>query len=155
MENIFPDSYPTDLLERIIEDGAGNNLFEKVFRVATSGSINRDTFLSTFEESNVDKTTLVNRDLYLQQKNIYDIGDYSVSFYEKRRDAKRILRLKKRYYDGPVLITGSILPIHGMSIRTQESNNLERRTTDSHIDLWKYRDADLTELFELDVEEVK
>jgi len=80
----------------------------------------------------------------------YDIGDYSVSFYEKRQDARKILRLKKRHYDGPVLIYGVILPEHGMSIRTKESTDPNRRTTNSHVDLWKYENTDMTNLFEIE-----
>jgi hypothetical protein len=151
MENKFPEIYPCDLYDRIIQDGGANNKFDKVYRVASYGVINRDAFLATFEESELPDAKLANRDMYLAtlQKD-YDIGDYSVSFYEKRQDARKILRLKKRHYDGPVLIYGVILPEHGMSIRTKESTDPNRRTTNSHVDLWKYENTDMTNLFEIE-----
>ena len=151
MENRFPESYPSDLYDRIIQDGAANNTFDRVYRVASYGIVNRDAFLSTFEEFTLPKTDLANRDVYLAslQQN-YDIGDYSVSFYEKQKDAIRILKLKKRYYDGPALISGMILPEHGLSIRTRESADKNRRRKDSHVDLWKYERADMTNVFEIE-----
>ena len=154
MENKFPQIYPCDLYDKIIQDGGANNIFENVYRVASYGIINRDAFLSTFEEFELPDTNLVNRDAFLASTcNNYDIGDYSVSFYEKRKDAKKILNLKKKQYDGPVLIYGMILPEHGLSIRTRESTDPNRRTKDSHVDLWKYEDVDMTNLFE--IEEVR
>ena len=155
MENRFPENYPVDLYDRIIQDGGANNKFSKVYRIASYGIIDRDAFLSTFEEYNLNNTDLVNRDVYLAslQKD-YDIGEYSVSFFEKQRDARRILKLKKRYHDGPVLIFGPILPEHGLSIRTKDSTNPNRnKSSDSHIDLWKYENIDMSNLFE--VEEVQ
>lgn len=151
MENKFPQIYPCDLYDRIILDGGANNTFEKVYRVASYGVIDRDAFLSTFEEFKLPDTNLVNRDAFLASAcNDYDIGDYSVSFYERRKEAKRVLGLKKRYHDGPVLIFGTILPEHGLSIRTRESTNPDRRTNDSHVDLWKYENVDMTNLFEIE-----
>ena len=154
MENKFPQIYPCDLYDRIIQDGAANNTFDKVYRVALYGVIDRDTFLSTFEETKLPDMNLANRDMYLASlQNDYDIGDYSVSFYEKRQDARRILRLKKRNGEGPVLIHGMILPEHGLNIRTRESTDPNRRTKDTHVDLWKYENVDMTNLFE--IEEVR
>lgn len=149
VRNHFPKSYPNDLYDRIIADGADHNTFDPVYRVAVSGEINRDTFLSTFEECTAQESSLVNRDLSLRQStDDYDIGEYSVSFFEERKHADRILKLKKKYNDGPVLIHGKILPEHGFSIMTKDSNDPKRKNKkDSHIDLWKYEDVDLTCLF--------
>lgn len=156
MENRFPASYPSDLYERIIRDGGANNKFDRVYRVASYGVINRDVFLSTKEESKFSNISRgnVNRDACMDTlRTDYDIGDYSVSFFEEKRDANKIRKLKKKHHDGPVLIAGSILPEHGLSIRTSESTDPNRKTKNSHVDLWKYESADLTGLFEIVEEE--
>lgn len=145
----FPDAYPDDLYSRIIEDGADKNTFVDVYRVSDCSIINRDAFLSSAIEMAVRKG-VVNRDAYFAELDKADgIDMFSTSFFEKQKDAKRILGLKKKYNDSPILMRGNIVPELGLSIRTRDSKtrDISKRSKNSHIDWWLYKDSDPSYLF--------
>lgn len=65
---------------------------------------------------------------------------------KKRRDARKRLKLMKKYEDAPKLIVGETVPSCGLSMRTRESKT--RKCRDSHIDWWIYKDAHPEQYFE-------
>ncbi len=142
----FPDCFPKDIEKLAKDDGAENKSFDDVYRIAASGKIEKSTFLSTFEENNSD---FVNRDL--QKKKELGLDDYSTSFFDKKKAALKILDLKKKYYDFPKLVKGKIRPCFGLSMKTIESKKRKRRK--GHIDLWKYKNVDMSSFFEYEKEE--
>ena len=147
---VFPEDYPFDLREKIIEDGGAENAFDCVYRVARSGIINRDAFLSSFQERKLGLVQHRDGFLMSQQAN-YDIGAYSTSCFEKKNRANKILQVIKKHSDGPVLLAGKIVPDSGLSMRTADSKS-KRKAGESHIDWWIYSDFDPSGDFSLESE---
>ncbi len=136
----FPDSYPKDLLERIIEDGAGDNIFENVYRIDNHGKCDRDTFLSSYLEKQKENG-INNRDSYKQQNDEYDIGEYSTSLNSNKREIKNTLKCFEKHGKKPRILIGNIDPKYGKSMKTRESKS-QRYSKRNHIDWWLYEDAD-------------
>lgn len=137
----FPDTYPSDLLERIIEDGAAANTMEDVYRVANYGSNNRDAFLSTFLQ-NIKDGKYNDRDSVLAlelSKN--DIGEYATSLSTSEKRAVKLLQIMERHYAGPILLKGTIYPEYGLSMLTRYSKS-NRISNKFHVDWWVYAGAD-------------
>ena len=79
MEKIFPEYYPENLLECIIEDGAGENIIGNVYRIANYGENNRDAFLGSFL-TDIKDGKYNDRDLTLAKTLVQKvIGKYSTS----------------------------------------------------------------------------
>lgn len=138
MKGKYPDCFPVNIEQLIIEDGAGENEFI-YYRVCDNEDINRDAFKGTYEVA-LDKIGSVhNRDVYLGDEKTIDIGEYATSGFEKVKDAKNILKCKKKHHDGPIIIVGSTIPSCGLSMRTKDSKT--RKKKNSHIDWWIYKEA--------------
>ena len=147
MKADFPDIYPKDLLSRIIEDGAGENTIELVYRIANYGKNDRDAFLSTLL-TDIKDMQYNNRDAYLASKEIpVDIGIYSTSLSESEKDVRKLIRIMEQKYEGPVLLKGTVLPEFGLSMFTRNSKS-KRRGRKHHIDWWIYKDMDPSPFFE-------
>lgn len=148
MNKIFPDNYPPDLMERIIEDGAENNTFENVYRIANYGENNRDAFLSTFLTNLRDNMNINIRDTFIAGTNNYDIGTYGTSLTSNKKRAISTLRLMERKYNGPILLKGTIFPEYGMSMYTKDSKR-RKAYSKYHIDWWLYKNEDPSEHFSI------
>lgn len=151
----LPDEYPLEIYDLIIEDGGSERTFENVYRIAEKGKLNRDAFLSSFQERRVKSSlnnSYNNRDAFLAEQEVIDIGDYSTSCFQKRKNAKKVLKLKARYEDGPKILIGTILPDSGLSMLTAESKS-HRMAKDSHIDWWIYQGVDPSQDFRYDIKE--
>ena len=147
IEKKFAPDYPKDLLERIIEDGAGDNTYENVYRISNYGGINRDAFLSTFLENHNKNLNTNIRDVYIENKENEDIGIYGTSLTSNFRKAKQLLKLMEKKHDGPILLVGNILPEYGMSMFTKDSKT-RKASNKYHIDWWLYESADPSKCFE-------
>lgn len=150
MRNRYPDCFPANIEELIIQDGAGENEFP-YYRVCNNDKIDRDAFKGTYEESLTQCAGGHNRDMYLASKETTDIGDYSTSGFEKLRDAKNILKCKKKYHNGPIIAVGKTVPSCGLSMRTKDSKT--RKKKNSHIDWWIYKEAHPEVFFERYIED--
>lgn len=146
MKKIFPEVYPKDLLDKIIEDGAKENTYYNVYRVSASGLNNRDAFLSSF----LDRANI--RDAYLSKKQdldqVYDIGDFSTSLFYIKKQALNVLKCFEKYEDSPALLEGTITPKFGLSMYTRDSKS-KRKSKSSHIDWWLYEFADPSKYFRI------
>lgn len=148
MNKVFPESYPSDLMQRIIEDGAAENIIENVYRIANYGENNRDAFLSTFLTNIKDSGNTNIRDAYIFSQENYDIGMYGTSLSSNEKKAKRTLSLLERKYNGPILLIGTILPEYGMSIFSKNSKT-RKSYSKYHIDWWIYKDKDPSKHFKV------
>lgn len=112
MERKYPDCFPANIEQLIIEDGEGENEFI-YYRVCDNENINRDAFKGTYEVGLDEIGSIHNRDLHLADEKTIDIGEYATSGFEKVKDAKNILKCKKKYHDGPIIIVGKTIPSCG------------------------------------------
>ena len=149
--NCFPDSYPKDLLDCIIKDGAGQNTYEDVYRISDTGLCHRDAFICSALQNEVYAVN--NRDSYLAQRECEcDIDDWSTSCWQTLSKAKRVYNLKEKKGHSPAILKGSILPKTGYSIVTNErysvrDNPFSRRK--GHVDWWIFKDVDASENFSI------
>lgn len=152
--DMFPEDYPSDLYDRIIEDGAGENTFE-VYRISNVGTNCRDAFLCSYH-TNKSSSNLNNRDAYVYKYRIgdnYDIGLFSTSCFDEQKAANKILRLIEKRVDSPKMLRGTTAPEHGLSMRTIESKS-GRKSKKHHIDWWIYKDTDPSiNFYEVEVEQ--
>lgn len=150
LSNTFPNNYPDNLLELIINDGAQEQNFE-VYRVCRNGLVNRDAFNSTFQEKPNRKrrisSVVVNRDAILNSNEVIDIGEYSTSVFENLKPAKRIITSMSKYTPEQIVAKGTTNPACGLSMRTEESKS-KRNCTKSHIDWWIYENSNPEDYFE-------
>lgn len=151
--DLFPEDYPDDLYDRIVQDGAGENIFN-VYRVSDVGINNRDAFLCTYY-TRIKTSQLNNRDAYKYQHCFdgdYDIGIFSTSCFDEEKAANKILKLIEKHVDGPRMLYGTITPEYGLSMKTSESKS-GRKSKKHHIDWWIYKDVDPSIKFcEMEVE---
>ncbi len=141
MEKVFPEGYPENLLQLIIEDGAKENTIKDVYRVSFLGENNRDAFLSSFMERGQNQNGYEIRDFALAETENLDIGLYSTSLFDSEKTSFKILKMFKKHYNGPKLLYGIINPYFGYSIKTNESRSC-RHADKHHIDWWLYKNAD-------------
>ena len=154
MKNRLPKEYPPILYDMIIRDGGAERKFDTVYRISKTGEINRDAFLSTFQEKMREESETQNRDeqMATEEQEEIDIGRFSTSCFQIKRKAINILKLKAKHGNFPCLLKGTIFPDSGLSMLTASSNS-GRRATKSHIDWWIYEGKDPSNCFDIDSED--
>lgn len=138
----FPSCFPSDFEEKILPP----NLLPLeivVFRVCTTGTICKDSFLSTFEATLSGKR----REPPNWEEQLSDPGVYSVSCNDSEKDALNVLKCLTRYYPAPFVMKGIASSELGPMQRTSERNPQYRQK--SHIDWWLYVDSDPSPGFEM------
>ncbi|KHM51654.1 hypothetical protein NZ47_09295 [Anaerovibrio lipolyticus] len=101
----------------------------EVYRICKTGKIEERSFLPTYIEYE-EKGTLTFLDLN-------DVGAYSLSCYEKKRDARNKLIFFTKKTPKPIAAVGITSPDCGVVMRTKE----RKRTRDSHVDWWLYENS--------------
>lgn len=101
-----------------------------VYRICKSGTVDQDSFMTTYEE-------YAQRD-DLDSLDLTDPGSYSVSCYEKRKDARRKLMFFTKRHPKAIAAFGKTQPCCGPCQKTRERKPNRK---DSHIDWWLYCDA--------------
>lgn len=128
----FPNNFETDILPKNITP-----LTLQVYRVCTSGIIDRSAFLSTYESVQQG----------LQPKppewDLTAPGTYSTSCDENEKSIKKVLSCLKRYNPPAFIMVGEASCMLGPVQRTRE--RVGGKT--SHIDWWIYRDANPSDYF--------
>lgn len=134
----YPDCFPDDFEERILSKGARFQS-RSVYRIMKFGKINRDNFLSTFEETE--------RGLRPPGKriNVNDPGIYSTSCNMEYAEAKYVLGIMMRHYPEPFIALGTTMQECGPSQLTSE--RIEDNHT-THVDWWIYENAQPQQYFE-------
>lgn len=142
MKNVgrYPKCFPPDFETRILPKGAKKENIA-VYRVIKYGTINRDGFLSTFEE--------VKRRLIPQGKRDMNApGTYSTSCNIDRCDAEYALSMFMRHHPKAFIAIGKTEATCGPCQRTRERE--PDRDTHSHVDWWIYEDAEPQKYFNED-----
>lgn len=127
----FPGDFPIEELP----DGAKEENIQ-VYRICRTGSVEPRSFLP----SNIDP------DIVHTKENDGEediIGKYSLSTYEKRRDARQRLRLFSRTTPAAIAAYGVTDPSCGLVQRTKE----RKQKKDSHVDWWLYKGAEPHKFF--------
>ena len=147
MESLFPESYPKNLLELIVEDGAEANEIV-VFRICRNGVVNRDSFVSTVQDpyQGIKNKNLVNRDLVLSNNDNIDISHYSTSCFEELSDVNRIFGAMQKTTPKQIIAKGITDPSCGLSLRSKMSRS-RKKNKGSHVDWWIYKDANPEDFF--------
>lgn len=129
----FPDNFVNDILPKNVK-------FENrsVYRIIKSGIINRESFISTFEE--------IRRGLIPAKKNmsLNEADIYSTSCFVDYSDAEYILKLMMRHYPTPFIATGVTESTCGPSQLTSERKNVNT----THVDWWIYDETQPHKHFE-------
>ena len=126
--DIFPDNFESDILPK-----DAKALDRKVFRIMKQGKIDRDGFLSTFEEIKLGKMPMPKRGI-----DINDPGTYSTSCYENYNELQYILKLVMKHHPRPIIVGGVTKGDCGLSQLTRE-RVLEK--VDSLVDWWIFKNA--------------
>jgi len=133
----FPNCFPTDFREKILPKGAAEQKLE-VYRVCKWGRIERQAFLSTYEETELGLRPPKRGDNKAIEKWRNNPGTYSTSCNVEYYEACRVLDLFMRNYPEPIISKGEIQPDLGPSQLTKERGGEDN----SHVDWWIYKDTE-------------
>lgn len=124
----FPECFPDNFVTDILPKGAKEEN-KSVYRVMKYGTIDREGFISTYEE--------IQRGLIPRKKRmrLNDPGLYSTSCNIEYSEAAYALRLFMRHYLAPFIAKGLI---HGEYGPSQLTSERDRERTDTHVDWWVY-----------------
>ena len=127
---VFPDCFPDNLASEILPVGAKNECLH-VYRVIKYGRIDRQGFISTYEEMQAGLIPLKKR------MNLNDPGLYSTSCNIDRSEAEYVLNIFMKHYPKPFIARGQTHASCGPCQLTSERESRQ----DTHVDWWIYRDA--------------
>lgn len=122
----FPENFETDILP---EEAKEEN--KSVYRVIKYGSINRESFISTYEE--------MQRKLIPRKKrmDLNEPGIYSTSCNMKYDEAEYALNIFMRHHPKAFIARGET---EGTCGPCQLTSEREKRS-DSHVDWWIYEES--------------
>ncbi|MBS4785203.1 MAG: hypothetical protein KH009_03725 [Clostridiales bacterium] len=119
----FPANFPTHLLPPEAKEES-----IVVYRICKSGQVDEESFLPSYLE--------IGRTKDFDEK---DIGEYSLSAYEKIEDAEKRCAFFGNYHPEAIIAVGTTDPSCGLSQRTRERKKMKRGK--SHVDWWIYENA--------------
>lgn len=129
----YPECFPQNFESEILPEGIQDiTLF--VYRICTNGIINKDAFLSTFEEVQLERKPKPMR----WNKKLKDPSTYSTSCNTSLASIKNVLKCLKAYYPVPIIAQGTATFRYGPLQCTSERTGEET----THVDWWLYADAD-------------
>lgn len=129
----FPKSFPPDFEKNILPKEARKEDI-KVFRIMKSGKINKEGFLSTYEET-IKKIRPENKN-----DNKKDPSYYSTSCDLTLEKAKYVLEMIMRHCPPkPIIAEGVTKGECGVCQRTYDRTGKEKDK--NHVDWWLYEDA--------------
>lgn len=132
----FPECFPSDFESRILPEEAKEEN-RAVYRVMKYGKIDKDGFISTFEE--------IKFGLRPQGKlDLNDPGLYSTSCYENRGDLDYFLSISMRKNPSAFIVKGETERSCGPCQLTKE----RKKCKDSHVDWWIYKESNPEQYFE-------
>lgn len=134
---MFPPCFPKNFETEILPVTEINSTELPVYRIIKSGEINRDAFLSTWEERKEQA-----------ELDESDPGTYATSCNSDLEVLERLLKRMMRYHPNPIIAKVVTKVTCGPSQRTQE-RTLKKT---SHVDWWIY-DQSTPELHFTEVEE--
>ena len=135
--NRYPKCFPPDFEETILPKGAKTEN-KHVYRLIKYGTIDRDSFISSYEE--------IQRGLKPPPKRALDLNDpgtYSTSCHMEYADAEYLSNIFMRHCPKTFIAEGETDISCGPCQLTSERENRE----DSHIDWWIYDKAEPQRFF--------
>lgn len=102
----------------------------KVYRICKTGKVEPESFLTTYVE--------YERKNSLGALNLLDVASYSLSCWEKAKDARRYLIFFTKKAPKAIASAGITAESCGIVQRTRERQN---KNAKSHVDWWLYEDA--------------
>lgn len=126
----YPNCFPKNFETEILPEGAKEEN-KSVYRVIKYGTINRESFISTYEE--------IQRGLIPRKKrmNLNDPGIYSTSCNIDYSDAEYALSLFMRHHPRAFISKGETEKTCGPCQLTSE----REKRTDSHVDWWVFDES--------------
>lgn len=112
-----------------IPDGAKEEECQ-VYRICKSGRVDKESFLTSYIEYKQNGN--------LEYLDLKDVSTYSISCWEKKRDAKRSLALFTRRSPNAIASKGVTAIECGVIQKTGERGGKNKK---SHIDWWVYKDS--------------
>lgn len=137
-ENRFPDCFPSNFQEDILPKNL-KPLHVHVFRICKYGSINKQAFLSTFEEVKLG----LRPPGFRWEKQLNDPGTYSTSCNTDLQEILGVLDHLQGYHPQAILCQGDATSDLGPLQLTSE--RIKRPT--NHVDWWLYKDSDPSQSF--------
>ena len=104
----FPACFPSDFGERILPKDLPK-IELHVYRICTNGIINKDAFMSTFEEILLGRKPRPMK----WEKMLDDPSTYSTSCDTDLRGIKNVMKCLKKYYPAPIISSGDATFLHG------------------------------------------
>lgn len=127
----YPECFPENFETDILPEGAKKEI-KAVYRVIKYGTINRDSFIGTYEE--------IQRGLIPPKKkmNLKDPGLYSTSCNIEYSEAEYALNMFMRHYPRPFIAKGETEATCGPCQLTAEREERD----DTHVDWWLYEETE-------------
>lgn len=133
----YPDCFPDNFEEKILpKDAKFEN--KRVYRVIKNGIINKDSFISTFEEEQRGLRPRSKKGL-----DLLDPGYYSTSCQMEYSDADYLLNIFMRHNPKVFIAEGVTEMTCGPCQLTSERD----KRNDSHVDWWIYKEAEPQKYF--------
>ena len=138
----YPDCFPENFETEILPAGAKEEN-KSVYRIIKYGTINRESFISTYEE--------IHRGLIPPRKriNLKDPGIYSTSCNMDYSEAEYVLRLIMRHKPEAFIAQGETEKSCGPCQLTAERETGKG----AHVDWWVYDDSEPQRYFEKEDQE--
>lgn len=134
--NEFPSCFPNNFVTEILpKEAKKENKF--VYRIIKSGTINRESFFSTYEE--IKKGLIPPK----KRMDFNDPGIYSTSCNIDYSEAEYMLKLFMRHYPRPLIAEGVTENTCGPCQLTSE----RKQDNTTHVDWWIYEKAQPQEHF--------
>ena len=132
----YPECFPENFEDDILPEGAKNEN-KSVYRVIKYGTINRDSFIGTYEEM---QRGLIPRK---RRMDLADPGLYSTSCNIEYSEAEYALNLFMRHHPRVFIAKGETEGTCGPCQLTSEREERD----DTHVDWWIYRDVEPQKYF--------
>ena len=135
---VYPDCFPDNFASEILPKEAKYEN-KPVYRIIKFGKINRDAFISSYEEvvKGLRPAPKIGMDLD-------DPGTYSTSCNMEYSEAEYMLKIFMRHYPRPCIAKGLTEYKCGPCQLTSE----REERIDTHVDWWIYKDANPQDYFE-------
>lgn len=143
----YPECFPDDFETKILPKGAERKN-RSVYRIMKYGKIDRDGFISTFEE--------IQRGLITPKKtmNLNDPGIYSTSCCMDYKDVEYLLQIMMRHHPEAFVVKGETDGECGLSQITSEREPKTSNRNKSHVDWWVYENSNPHLHFDKEIEDV-
>lgn len=127
----YPECFPENFETEILPKGAKKEN-KPVYRVIKYGTLNRESFISTYEE--------IKRGLIPPKKkmNLQDPGLYSTSCNMEYSEAEYALNLFMRHHPKAFIVKGETVKSCGPCQLTAE----REERSDTHVDWWIYEKSE-------------